>query len=257
MRRYLLTPAVLALAALAAPSYAAITLKLDGFKVGSTVGTGAADSASNAALSRTMQWQVLGLNGFPQVAGGAQVKDIAGQFGGTIDLGTGSGVQSFSAYCVELTQTFNPFPTTSLVYTSESGSTYFSSDVNSNLGKLYSQGIVFDTAEKTAAFQIAMWEIIYEKSGTFGVGNSNLSGNADFTTYTGSTASASTFALSQSYLNALPTTTNNVTLTVYKNATYQDLIVATPVPEPVTAALMLVGLTGIGFFGVLRARRSS
>ncbi len=259
MRKYLLTPAVVVLAALAVPSYAAITLKIDGFRVGNVTGTGPANSSSNAALSRTMQWRVNELNGFPQVGGGVFNLDISGQFGGTIDFGTGNGAQSFAAYCVELDQGFNPFPTNPLTYTAESALAYFgSSTVANNLGKLYSQGIVFDTAEKTAAFQIAVWEVIHEKSGTFAVGNSvaGLAGNADFTTYTGSTASAATFTQAQTYLDAIAGATNNVTLTVYKNDNFQDLIVAVPVPEPTTAAMLLAGLAGIGYFGVMRTRRS-
>ena len=143
MRQLLLAPITLALAALALPSHA-VTLKIDGYKVGNTTGSGAANSASNQALSRTMGWQVNSISTSPTI-----IQDIAGQFGGSINDGTGD--KPFAAYCTELSQGFNPFPTGSLTYTRVDAATVYSNTVYDRIGRLYSEGIVFDTAEKTAA----------------------------------------------------------------------------------------------------------
>jgi len=247
MSNFFLAPLFAAAVVIGMPAQAAVTLKLDGYLVGSTLGTGAANSASNAALSRTMQWQV------DSISTTTGIYDIAGQFGGTVN--DGSGAKPFAAYCVELTQTFNPFPTGNLLYDKVDAASYFSASVYNKIGRLYSQNIVFDSAEKTAAFQIALWEIVYETTPSLAVGDASRAGTADFFSRPGGTATAATFSLAQSYLNALATTTfdqSRVGLVVYKNANSQDLIVA--VPEPETYALMLAGLGGIG---LVAARRRS
>lgn len=252
MRQFVLAPVVVVLASLASTGHAAVTLKLDGYALTNSlgaitsIGSGPANSASNAANSRTMGWQVNSI-------GTTVIQDIAGQFGGTkVEAGL---TKPFAAYCTELNQGFNPFPTGSLTYDVVNGATYFSATVYDRVGRLYSENIVFDTAEKNAAFQIALWETIYETTTTLAVGDGNLAGSADFRTVAGGTATAATFALAQTYLNNIATTTfdkSKVAIVVYTNPTSQDLIVA--IPESSTYMMMFGGLLAIGALGAYRAR---
>jgi hypothetical protein len=122
-----------------------------------------------------------------------------------------------------------------------------------NLGALASNALgLVNNAATSAAFQLAVWEILYEStpsvvgSGAFKVGNN-----------------PSSVGIANGWLAQLGTWTNsqNYTVDFYGKVpgvkATQDLIVfrRVPVPEPGSFALMLVGSAGAGLL-VLRRRRT-
>lgn len=172
---------------------------------------------------------------------------------------TNAATGSFQAYCIEPDQSF--------AITSRGFKTYtvgsFSGTQGTLLQALYSSsfGSVHDGAQQ-AGFQLAVWEIMREASGTLSLAENNgnfflktagLTG-AQLTTATGAQTFASSYlAAAQAYHGA-----SLYSLTKLSNANYQDLVVATPtvaVPEPESYALLLAGLGAIGMIARRRLTR--
>lgn len=151
---------------------------------------------------------------------------------------------SFLAYCIEPDQSFAINALGAQTYTVGS----FSGAQASLLEALYSSSYASATdVNAKAAFQLAVWEIVTESS-------SSLNVNGGSFTVDSSTALASSIATqANDYLSASASYSGPslYTLTKLTNADYQDLVVASPVPEPQTWALLLAGLGAVG----LRARR--
>ncbi|MFN6993343.1 MAG: PEP-CTERM sorting domain-containing protein [Aquincola tertiaricarbonis] len=142
---------------------------------------------------------------------------------------------SFLAYCVEQSQ-----GATSAVHSYVASAFSGPAEVQELYDRFFDTSIL--TQGGAVAFQLALWE---------------LTG--------GSSASVFTYvdpAGAQSTALAWLTTVRadndpfaqKYTLTQWSNATYQDVLQATPVPEPETYALMLAGL---GAVGLLARRRGT
>ena len=114
-----------------------------------------------------------------------------------------------------------------------------------DLGRLYAEGHTVNTSVTEAAFQIAVWEIAYETSGSYNLAN----GSATFSGGTAATSGA--LAMATNWLAALGSAPSGGVL-VLENREHQDVIYA-PVPEPETYALMAAGLFAMGF--VVRRQR--
>lgn len=163
---------------------------------------------------------------------------------------------SFLAYCIEPAQ---PNALTSYgaqTYTVDS----FTGTQATLLQGLFSStyGAVQTTTQQ-AAFQLAVWEITRETTGTLDV--SLNAGSFFLRPANASTTAQETAASLQSLANTYLSNAQNYqgqalyTLSRLTHATYQDLVVAVPasvVPEPQTYALLLGGL---GLVGLVARRR--
>ena len=105
------------------------------------------------------------------------------------------------------------------------------------------------SGNNAAAFQLAVWEIVYEHSSvtpTYDLGAGTFLSNS---------TSSAPHTTAQTWLAALNNPTNsanNYSITVFNSGTYQDQITFKSVPEPAALGLLGLGLIGLGF-----ARRQS
>jgi hypothetical protein len=203
-----------------------------------------------SAHAHSVSLKVTGVN-----SGAKSVPLSQPDFGGHVTAGQisllTSDKQSFAAYCVELTQ-----PTSSSFQTYDIGS--FSGSQASQLEGLFSATSLYggaskiDTSIEYAAFQVAVWEITHETSAQRNVslfkGSLYVVGLSS--TDLGIAAKANTY-LADALAYSGPALFN-----VYKlsNSKYQDLVVATSVPELDRTAMMALGL---GVMGLAVRRRQS
>jgi hypothetical protein len=202
---------VLALAA-ASPAFAAdpVTVVLGGFKHGSKEAT----ITNNGTL--------------------------IGTYGAGEYLGTLNG-QSFSTFCTDVYQSvsFGPTYTYDPLTSDQTKQLWGNVPYNPNSYSLVSK--LFTTAYSSvnnsttsAAFQYALWELLFEKSGNYTIGS-----NGNFW-LTGTNTDATTQA--NAWLNSLSSATEGYSVQSLFSGARQDLVIATPVPEPQTYALALVSL---------------
>ena len=159
---------------------------------------------------------------------------------------------SFSAMCVDVNHDLS-FGTTYTNYTAMTPAAYgFTATKVGLFNRLYTDyyATSHTNGVNAAAFQIAVWEITYDGNGAL-----NLGANT-FTLGSGGNATAKSTAAS--WLSSLtPLASSAWTFTVLDSrgdSATQDLLVAIPVPEPETYALLLAGLGLLGF--VARHRKA-
>lgn len=177
----------------------------------------------------------------------APVNLFAGAGGFTASLNGGA---SFTSYCVDLYQYIGFGGAGFDDYSGVDGSAHLFQNTNAaaDIAKLFGENNVVDNSVAQAAFQIAVWEIAYETSGSYNLG-------AGAATFSGGTAASSgALALATTWLNGLGSVNGGPALTVLESAGHQDQVIAA-VPEPSTYALMVAGLIGIGFTARRRAAR--
>jgi len=158
-----------------------------------------------------------------------------------------NGGPSFESYCVDLYQTINfgapPYPE----YTFAGlGHLFANANAHADLGRLYARAGVVSDAVMEAAFQIAVWEIAYEATGT---AYNLASGAASFAG--GTAASSGALTLASSWLSSLAS--GGPAITVLDSRVHQDVIYA-PVPEPSMVLLMAAGLLGVSAAARKKAR---
>ena len=166
----------------------------------------------------------------------------AGQFQGTLDG------NAFKTFCAEIGQDFNF--NTNYTYSIVSGTTAWTNPVYLGLSRLVTwlaaNPTFNNSADKSAAMQSAVWEVIYETSGSY-----NLAAG----TFQASASGATQTALNN--LNAQWGSINTTLPTLFAdkltNGSRQDFLLTTPVPEPEAFAMMLAGL---GLVGAIARRRS-
>ncbi len=153
-----------------------------------------------------------------------------------------NGGPSFVSYCVDVYQTIGFGDAPYGDYSVATGSHVFAnSSAAVDLAKLFGVAGVVDNAVSEAAFQIAVWEIAYEKSGAYGLAGGSA-------TFTGGSADASgALKLASQWLDALPGAGPGSAFGVLDSPTHQDLIFA-PVPEPSTVFLMVAGMLGLATY---------
>lgn len=211
---------VLALSA-TLPAFAAdtVNVQLSGFKYG---------SGKSATITNTI--------------GSYSVSTLAGEYAGTLDG------QSFSTFCTDVYQ-YVSLPSSLYQYdrlsVADTQQLWGNAPYNPNSYGLVSK--LFTTAYSSvnnsttsAAFQYALWELLYEKSGSYSIGNTgnfwltntDAAAASQANVWLASLASASEgYAVQSLYSGAQQSPANR-----------QDLVIATPVPEPQTYALALVSM---------------
>lgn len=122
--------------------------------------------------------------------------------------------------------------------------------VSKNLSKLYTMAFSQVTNSSTAAaFQLAVWEIATETSGSFAIGSGSFWATLDGN-------NSATVALANSWLGQLGNASASTDLVFYRNARAQDYVSMSPVsavPLPAGAVLLIGALGGLG---ALRRRKA-
>jgi hypothetical protein len=193
----------------------------------------------------------VGLMAAPQaqadfIPGGYQIGSQ--QFGlpqGTFSAGGFKGTWNSTPiifWCIELTQTFS---------FGEHFTTYVPSAAsNALLSKLFSAayGSALGSTQNSAAFQLAIWEIIYDGS------NLNLS-DGGFKVLDNK-GNGATVTIAQGYLNSVTGASANYSLVFLNEPNHQDFVTANAiptttttsrVPEPGSLALIGIALVAAGF----------
>lgn len=162
---------------------------------------------------------------------------LAGGFSGTLNG------DPLAAYCVELNQEFH-FGT---AYSYTPVGAAFPVQTLQDLGRLVTQDSnkVVD-ANSSAAFQLALWEVLYEHPGTaYSLSSGNFTDTGNGTART----------LANGWLNDLSLGLGgNLNVQVLHNAEHQDFLVMTPVPEPTSYAMFGAGIAMLGAMS-LRKRK--
>jgi hypothetical protein len=177
-----------------------------------------------------------GSQSFTLIQGGTQ---SAGGFAGTWNS---AGIEF---WCIELNQQFG-FGGSYSDYVA----TVPNSAIFTMLGQLFTQAhsAANDSAMNSAAFQLAIWEIVYDSDLNLGGGDFRVLGG-----------NAATVALAQSWLSALGNFSDNYHLVLLHSATHQDFVTfGNPfrhlVPEPAPLVLLTAALLAVL---VVRRRRES
>jgi len=162
---------------------------------------------------------------------------------------------SFSAMCVDVNHDLS-FGTTYTNYTAMTPAAYgFTATQVGLFNRLYTDyyATSHTNGVNAAAFQIAVWEITYDGNGALNHGAGTFTLGAGGNATAKSTAASWLSSLTPLASSAWTFTVLDSRVTGGQSAT-QDLLVAIPVPEPETYALLLAGLGLLGF--VARHRKA-
>jgi hypothetical protein len=178
----------------------------------------------------------------------------AGEFAGSLNG------NAFSTFCTDIYQSFgwnnlaNPY-TYELESVAETqalwGASPYTPGSYGQVSKLYTSayGSIGNNSTNSAAFQFALWELLYEKSGTYDVSGGSF--------MLGGTAAGTVAARNQAniWLASLANASEGYSIqSLYSGpkqqpGNQQDFLVATPVPEPQAYALALVSLGVVAGYG--------
>ena len=210
---------------MAGSAFAADTIQIDKFVYTGTTSTYSTTIEKSDAPTYGPKWVYAG--------------EMAGKLNGN----------SFQTFCADIFQAF-PGWGVAANYSLVSGSTAFGATKATDVNKLFTNWYGSATTEaKSTAFQLALWEIIYE-TGSYDLSNGNFTASS---TPNGS-ATAAIYADANNMLNNLGTLGSVYTqVDVYQNADYQDFTTISTVPEPESYVLALASL-GV-LFGVRKIRQ--
>ncbi len=173
----------------------------------------------------------------------------AGGFNASYNRSGPTPPNSFVAYCIDLAQTFSW--NNSFTVTETWPNTIFGGFKTGALDRLYTQHYATATTPiLSAAFQLAVWEIVTETS-------ANTYSALDLDTGSFRTTSGNNTArtTADSWLHSLGAgPSGGYVLTALVSGTRQDQMMATPIPEPETYMMLLAGLGLMGFVARRRQR---
>jgi hypothetical protein len=165
----------------------------------------------------------------------------------TYDLTTDPGrANPFQSFCVDIFHSFNFIIDSNDVL---KPATIISSQADVDLGRLYTNhqadiALTGSSATNEAAFQLAVWEIVNERSGAYSLGGGQFSATGTGSALAGTWLSELGTASSSAYTANIWTVQSMLSV---GQGYAQDVVVFAPVPEPQTYAMLLVGLGLIGF----------
>ena len=161
------------------------------------------------------------------------------------------------AYCVDIFQTisfgtlYSDYTTTSLAADAQITAAR-KGEIAQLFHGFYTTSLTGST--NSAAFQLALWEILYETGSTLNVDGNDLA-NRGVTHAKSPTTPAGVVLLADTWLDGLGSFSTDLGgFTTYRSPEHQDQISYRPVPEPPTWALVFAGLGALGFMARRRQR---
>jgi hypothetical protein len=155
---------------------------------------------------------------------------------------------SFAAWCVDIFTWLNN-SASGTNYTLTPGANFYSGSPDKVLAleRLASQHLAsLSTVSDSGAFQLAVWEIVYETGASYSLGTGAFQVGS---------ATGGAIATANSWLASLGNSAPTMALSVWASGSSQDLAVfAAPVPEPEIYAMMIAGLGLLGFVARRRKR---
>lgn len=190
-----------------------------------------------------------------------------GQYGGSFYTdGTESPDEFFRFFCIDLFQTAatGPFSYAGSLFSNTAlARLYDVAYPNKAVGDFYNSGQTsfgdFTSNILSSAFQLAVWEIIYETNGTYGLTGS---GSGSFKSNAGANAAGSNAEKAVYQANAWLAQINSGagsaagwTLYKFENGNRQDFVAATYVPGGTVPEPGVLSLLAFGFGAIASARR--
>lgn len=161
------------------------------------------------------------------------------------------------AYCIDIFQTigfgtlYSDYTTTSLA-TDAQITAARKGEIAQLFHGFYTTSLTGST--NTAAFQLALWEILFETGSTLNVDGGDLA-NRGVTYAKSPKTPAGVVLLADTWLGGLGSFSTDLGgFTTYRSPAHQDQISYRPVPEPPTWALVFAGLGTLGFMARRRRR---
>lgn len=170
-----------------------------------------------------------------------------GQFKGKMDQGTGP--VDILTFCTDIYQNFNWNTNYDYTLVANGSANGFTSKQADLLGRLYTEAGAIDSTTKSVAFQLSIWEILYDTNNSLSLTSGNFSLDSGGSTAVRNQAAA--------WLTGLSGITSSYQVQRLYNANTQDFIVAkyspspnaNQVPEPAGWAL---GLTALAAMALVR-----
>lgn len=154
------------------------------------------------------------------------------------------------AYCIDILQTisfgtlYSDYTTTSLVSDGQITAVR-KGEIAQLFHGFYTTSLT--SSAKSAAFQLALWEILFETGSTLNVDGGDLA-NRGVTYAKIPNTPAGVVLLADTWLGGLGSFSTDLGgFTTYRSPEHQDQISFRPVPEPPTWALVFLGLGTLGF----------